>query len=176
MQGLASLFPLLFEIGTNKRTIVGVLLLVLICWPADIQAQLVSWSNPQSDLTVNDVEMAGLLFEYLVLELLVDLEHEYVAVWCDNASTVRWARRMTYSRSKIGHRLVGALMNINEASPLITVSIQGCRNEKANVSSRSFGPGSKTSSANFDDTLHSFLQSFNSHFPLEQSASWQLSG
>ena len=32
MQGLASLFPLLFEIGTNKRTRVRVLLIVLICF------------------------------------------------------------------------------------------------------------------------------------------------
>ena len=146
-------------------------------WPADIQARLVSWSNPQGDLTINDLEMAGLLLEYLVLELLVDLKHEHVAAWCDNTSTVSWARRMTSSRSRIGHRLVRALMmriNVNEASPLVTVSIQGCRNDMADVSSRSFGPNSKTSSANFETTHHSFLQNFNTQFPLEQNASWRL--
>ena len=146
-------------------------------WPADIQARLVSWSNPQGDLTINDLEMAGLLLQYLVLELLVSLLHEHVAAWCDNTSTVSWARRMTSSRSTIGHRLVRALMmriNVNQASPLVTVSIQGCRNDMADVASRSFGQGSTTSSTNFDQSNLSFLQSFNSQFPLEQNASWRL--
>jgi hypothetical protein len=146
-------------------------------WPADIQARLVSWSNPQGDLTINDLEMAGLLLQYLVLEQLVPLKHEHVAAWCDNTSTVSWARRMTSSKSRIGHRLVRALMmriNVNEASPLVTVSIQGIRNAMADVASRSFGPGNKNSSTTFDTPNLAFLQSFNAEFPLEQNASWQL--
>jgi hypothetical protein len=146
-------------------------------WPIDIQTRLVSWSNPKGDLTINDLEMAGLLLQCLVLELFVDLKHEHVAAWCDNTSAVSWARRMTSSKSRIGHRLVRALMmlvNVNEASPLVTVSIQGCRNDMADVASQSFGPGSKTSSTTFDTTDLSFLQSFNAEFPLEQNASWQL--
>jgi hypothetical protein len=146
-------------------------------WPPDIQARLVSWSNPQGDLTINDLEMAGLLLHYLVLELLVDLKHEHVAAWCDNTSTVSWARRMTSSKSKIGHRLVRALMmriNVNEASPLVTVSIAGILNKMADVASRSFGPSSSTSSTNFTSSDASFLHSFNSEFPLEQNASWRL--
>ena len=146
-------------------------------WPADIQARLVSWSNPQGDLTINDLEMAGLLLQHLVLEQLVPLKHEHVAAWCDNTSTVSWARRMTSSKSRIGHRLVRALMmriNVNEASPLVTVSIQGIRNAMADVASRSFGPGNKNSSTTFDTPNLAFLQSFNAEFPLEQNASWQL--
>jgi hypothetical protein len=146
-------------------------------WPADISARLVSWANPTGDLTINDLEMAGLLLQYLVLEHLVPLKHEHVAAWCDNTSTVSWARRMTSSRSRIGHRLVRALMmriNVNESSPLVTVSIQGCRNDMADVASRSFGPTSNTSPTNFELSNLAFLQSFNSQFPLEQDASWQL--
>jgi hypothetical protein len=65
-------------------------------------------------------------------------------------------------------------INVNEASPLVTVSIQGIRNAMADVASRSFGPGNKTSSTNFDTPNLAFLQSFNAEFPLEQNASWQL--
>ena len=132
-----------------------------------------SWSNPQGDLTINDLEMAGLLLHHLVLELLVDLKHEHVAAWCDNTSTVSWARRMTSSKSKIGHRLVRALMmqiNVNEASPLVTVSIAGILNKMADVASRSFGPSSSTLSTNFTSSDPSFLHSFNTEFPLEQNA------
>jgi hypothetical protein len=146
-------------------------------WPADIQARLVSWSNPHGDLTINDLEMAGLLLQYLVVEQLVDLRHEHVAAWCDNTSTVSWARRMTSSRSRIGHRLVRALMmriNVNQASPLVTVSIQGCRNDMADVASRSFGPAGQASATTFESTNLAFLKSFNSQFPLEQGNSWQL--
>jgi hypothetical protein len=64
-------------------------------WPANITAPLISSTNPKGGLTINDLEMAGLLLEYLVLELLMDLEHKHVAAWCDNISTVGWAHCMT---------------------------------------------------------------------------------
>jgi hypothetical protein len=118
--------------------------------------------------------MAGGLLQHLVLEMLVLLKHEHVAAWCDNTSTVSWARRMTSSRSRIGHRLVRALMmriNVNEASPLVTVSIQGCRNDMADVASRSFGPAGKASAATFASSNPSFLNSFNAQFPLDQDDS-----
>jgi hypothetical protein len=117
-----------------------------LAWPADITARLVSRSNPEGDITINDLEMAGLLLQHLVLEMLVLLKHEHVAAWCDNTSTVSWAQRMTSSRSRISHRLVRALMmrinalmmriNVNEASPLVTVSIQGCRNDPSGPPAR----------------------------------------
>jgi hypothetical protein len=145
-----------------------------LAWPANITARLVSRSNPTGDITINDLEMAGLLLQHLVLEMLVLLKHEHVAAWCDITSTVSWARRMTLSRSRIGHRLVRALMmriNVNEASPLVTVSIQGCRNDMADVASRSFGPPGKASAATFASSNSSFLHSFKTHFPLDQDNS-----
>ncbi len=116
--------------------------------------------------------MAGLLLQCFVLEMLVLLKHKCVAAWFDKTSTVSWAQRMTSSLSRTGHRLVRALMmriNVNEASPLVTVSIQGCCDEMADVASRSFGPAGQASAASFA-TSHSFLlQSFNSRFSLEQN-------
>jgi hypothetical protein len=59
-------------------------------------------------------------------------------------------------------------INVNELSPLVTVSIQGCRNDMADVASRLFGPVGRESSTNFDASNLSFLYSFNSQFPLLQ--------
>jgi hypothetical protein len=47
-----------------------------LAWPADITARLVSSADPKGDLTINDLEMAGLLLQYLVLEQLVVLDLE----------------------------------------------------------------------------------------------------
>jgi len=76
-----------------------------ICWPPDI----VELFNQQA-LTVNDLEMAGLLLEYLVLEQIVDsLVHKHAAAWCDNTSTVSWARRLSSSRD---HLLVNVWLEL----------------------------------------------------------------
>jgi hypothetical protein len=110
-------------------------------WPQDIQIRLVSSRNPHGDLTINDLECAGLLLQYLVLEQYVDLTSEHVAAWCDNASTVSWVRRATSSRSLVGQRLIRALMlrlRANRASPLVALSIQGIKNIMADAASRSF--------------------------------------
>ena len=85
----------------------------------------------------------------------MNLKHKHMAASCGNTSTVSWARHMTSSPSKIGHRLVRALMmgiNVSDTSLLMTVSIQGCHKDMADVSSWSFirRPGSKTSSKNFE--------------------------
>jgi hypothetical protein len=65
-------------------------------------------------------------------------------------------------------------INVNEASPLVTVSIQGCRNDMADVASRSFGPAGKASAATFASSNSSFLHSYNTQFPLDQDDSWLL--
>jgi hypothetical protein len=78
-------------------------------WPPDIQAKLVTSTNKDGTVTVNDLEMAGVLLETLVLEHLVqDLRHQHAAAWVDNTSAVSWTTKMRSKRSKIGHRLVRA--------------------------------------------------------------------
>jgi hypothetical protein len=115
--------------------------------------------------------MAGLLLEYLLLEQLVLLKHENIAAWCDSMSTVSWARCITSSRSRIGHRLVRALMmriNVNKSSPLVTVSIQGCRNDMTDVASRSFGQATMDPSTSFEASNLSFFVLSTRNSPLHR--------
>ena len=144
-------------------------------WPDDISARLKSGSNPQGDLTVNDLEMAGLLLHCLVLEQRVpSLEGKHAAAWCDNTSTVSWARRLSCKRSLVGQRLLRALVIRHVAtrsSPLAPWSIAGANNQMADLASRSFRKGGK---GNFLLTDSQLLTKFNSQFPLTQEASWQL--
>ena len=143
-------------------------------WPKYISDQLVSPTNPKGSLTINDLEMAGLLLHYLVLERLADLKHKHAAAWCDNTSTVSWGRRLTSSKSIVGQRLVRALALrhvVTESSPLAPWSIAGANNKMADLASRSFhkaGPDT----FDLDDT--DFLTKFNSDFPLTQGASWRM--
>lgn len=60
-------------------------------FPAHVQARMVSTENPGGTMTNLDLEMAGLLLHWLVLEELVMLRHEPVGAFCDNIPTVAWA-------------------------------------------------------------------------------------
>ena len=126
-------------------------------------------------LTVNDLEMAGLLLQYLVLEQVTEsLKHKHAAAWCDNTSTVSWARRLSSSKSLVGQRLVRALSirhMVTHSSPLAPWSIPGANNNMADLASRSFRKGGK---GNYDLTDAEFLTKFNAVFPLSQDASWHM--
>ena len=72
-------------------------------WPPEVVQRLISPDNPNGDLTINDLEMAGLLLHYLVLERIAPtIKHKHAAAWCDNTSTVSWARCLTSSKSLVG--------------------------------------------------------------------------
>ena len=129
----------------------------------------------QGRLTINDLEMAGLLLHFLVLEQLVDLKHCHTAAWCDNTSAVSWTSRMSSTTSKVGQQLTRALalrMVANESSHLAPLSIAGADNELADLASRSFK--STGTAGNYDLTDLEFLTKFNADFPLQQDASWLL--
>ena len=144
-------------------------------WPPDISQRFQSSHNPEGDLTINDLEMAGLLLHCLVLEQVVpNLENKHAAAWCDNTSTVSWARRLASKRSLVGQRLLRALAirhAATKSSPLAPWSIAGANNHMADLASRSFRRGGK---GNFELTDLELLTMFNSKFPLSQNASWHL--
>ena len=144
-------------------------------WPDDIKAALVTRENPSGTISVSDLEMAGLLLHYLVLEHVVDLCHEHVGAFCDNTPTVSWAAKLASKRSRIAGRLLRALalrQRVQRSSPLITVSIAGVDNDMADASSRSFGGGgSAWAEAGLTDDA--FLLRFNAAFPLPQKNSWR---
>jgi hypothetical protein len=122
-------------------------------------------------LTINDLELAGLVLEWMALEcLLPSLVGVHVAAFCDNTSAVSWSNKLATSTSKAAARLLGRLgMSILEAkaSPLMTLSIKGEQNDMADISSRAFKDGKYFAAA---DDLVSY---FNTHFPLpSQKDSW----
>jgi hypothetical protein len=108
-------------------------------WPPDIQQNIVSFTNPNGSITNSDLEMAGMLAHYLVLEHVVLLRHVHVAAWCDNTPTVSWTNKLSSSRSRTAGCLTRALamcIHANEASPLESVSIAGKHNKMADTASR----------------------------------------
>ena len=141
-----------------------------LAWPPDIVALADS-----GKLTINDLEMAGLLLQYLLLEQLVPLQGVHTAVWCDNTSAVSWTSKMSSSKSVVGQQLTRILairFLANQSSHLAALSIPGALNDLADLASRSFkATGTK---GNYDLSDSAFLTKFNSDFPLQQDKSWLL--
>jgi hypothetical protein len=62
-------------------------------WPPDIKQDLVSFANPKGRLTNSDLEMAGLLTLWLVMEqVCVFQPADHVALFSDNSPTVHWVQ------------------------------------------------------------------------------------
>jgi hypothetical protein len=142
-----------------------------LSFPEDIEKRLVSTSNPDGDITNSDLEMAGVLLQWLVLEQIAttSLEHKHIGIFSDNTPTVAWATRLHSSKSKIAGHLLRALavrQHAHRASPLLTISIAGEENDMADVASRSFRHKS------FTNSNQPFAKIFNSLFPLDQQRCW----
>ena len=57
-------------------------------------------------LSINDLKMASVLLEWLVLEATMpSLHHVQAGIECDNASTVHWTRKFTAKLLCAGHLL-----------------------------------------------------------------------
>jgi len=141
-----------------------------VAWPTTIIDRV-----SDGTLTINDLEMAGLLLQYLLLEQLVPMQHLHTAVWCDNTSAVAWTVKMSSNKSRVGQQLTRALasrMIINRSSHLAALSIAGIDNPMADLASRSFKRTGVQGNYNLTDA--DFLIRFNSDFPLQQDASWRM--
>jgi hypothetical protein len=142
-------------------------------WPQEIQEKFVSTSNPNGTISISDLEMAGVLIGWLVLENIspVPLQHAHIGISCDNTPAVAWASRLASSKSTAGNHLCRALalrQHVHRASPLLTISIAGINNDMADVASRA---AKHTSQSN---SHQDFLSMFSSKFPLPQKHSWHL--
>jgi hypothetical protein len=140
-------------------------------WPDEIRQQLVSATNKTGQVNISNLEMAGVLLAWLVLENIspVCLKHSHVGIFCDNTPAVAWATRLSSSKSAIGGHLCRALalrQHAHRASPILTISIAGIKNDMADVASRA----TKNMSTHKDS--HNFLTLFNKQFPLPQGNSW----
>ena len=137
-------------------------------WPPEVVAEYVS-----SNITINDLEMAGLLLAYMVLEQLVPMPDTHVGLWADNTCCVSWTARMNSGTSKVGQQLTRALafrFCDNKASPLVPMHIAGKDNPLGDLPSRSFKARREAGNFELDDVQ--FLTKFNHDFPLQQETSW----
>lgn len=134
-------------------------------WPEDIREKL-----DANVLTINDLELAAIVLEYLAFEtLLPQLHNTRLGLFCDNTSAVSWGQKAMSSKSIVAGKLLKMLfLRIREkklGKPLIT-NIAGNKNGMADVASRAFKGGE------FQKAHHNLVPYFNSHFPLQQ-ASWE---
>ena len=124
-------------------------------------------------ITINDLEMAGILLQFLVLEGLVPVHHIQSAVWCDNTSAVAWVTKMSSKRSAVGQQLARALalrLVVTQSSHLAPLSIAGKDNHAADLASRSFK--ATGTAGNYELTHSQFFARFSRDFPLTQDGSW----
>ena len=139
-------------------------------WPDDIISNLVTATNPTGTITINDLELAGLVLGWLVLEQSCDdLRFHHVGMFCDNTSAVAWAFKGHSCKSVPAAKLLRLLsvrQRIRQASSLLPISIPGVSNTMADTASRAFKEGQAFQAAN------NLLTYFNSTFPL-QTGSWQ---
>lgn len=145
-----------------------------LAWPDDIKQDLASTSNRSGSITNSDLELAALLFLFLVIEAVVgNLRNKHVALYSDNSPSVHWIQRLAVKNSPAAMQLIRALslrMHITKASPLTTLHIAGERNSMTDVPSRSFGSDPRWHCP----TDAQFLTLYNSLFPLPSQESWNL--
>ena len=154
--GLASIAPLLWQLE----------------WPDDIKSNLITANNRNGSLTMNDLELAGAVLNWLVLECQSDinLQHKHIGVFCDNTSAVAWAQRLRTSKSiPAGRmlRMLGMRIHARQASSLTPLNIAGEENDMADMVSRAFKNGQ------YFHAKNNLTQYFNSNFPLPQRKSWR---
>lgn len=150
-----------------------VLTVFRIEWPEWVKQEVIKTNSGRGGtLTNSDMEMAGLLLLFLVMEEVCDLQPGcHVALFSDNSPNVSWVRKMAAKGSKVADQLLRALslrMKQHNISPLTTLHIPGKKNAMTDIPPRSFGSEKKWHCK----TEHELLTLFNASFPLPSQNSW----
>ena len=111
-------------------------------WPEDIKSRLITWKNPNGDLTINNLELAALVLGWLVIEYTnADLQFKHIGSFCDNTPTVAWATKGHTSKSIAAGRLLRLLLlrqRQRQCSALIPHHLAGEDNKMADIPLRAF--------------------------------------
>lgn len=113
-------------------------------WPETIQNAIITDDNPKGTITISDLELAGVLLHFMVLEQLTlsqpgALRHQTPAIWCDNLSAVAWIYKFRASTSPCASRLLRALagrLRTHQTALINAQHINGRYNILADVASR----------------------------------------
>ena len=101
--------------------------------------------NPNGSVTINDLELAGALLGFLVLESYgVALQYCHPSTFCDNMTTVVWLYKLRNSKSLIaGYWLcfLGLRMHQSKCSSMVPHHIAVEDNIMADIISRAFKHG-----------------------------------
>ena len=139
-------------------------------WPDWVKEQVLKTNaGKNGDLTNSDLEMAGLLLLWLVMEEVCQLKSgTHVVLFSDTLPSVRWVNSLASRNSKVADQLIRALalrLKVAGVSPLSTLHIPGDKNAMTDIPSRSFGSVPKWKCES-DAELCTL---FNSLFPLPQN-------
>ena len=141
-------------------------------WPIEITQDIKTEENLEGRITNSDLEMAGMVMAWLVIEGVGgDLTEKTIALFGDNTPSISWIKRLASPQSRVAEQLVQALalrLKARKACPLVTSHIEGKKNEIADVPSRSFGSNKEWHC----ESNQQFLSLFNSLFPLPNQTSW----
>ena len=113
------------------------------------------------EISVNDLEMAGVLLAWLVFECHMPSLHKLQAgLQCDNTSSVHWTRKYSAKSLIAGHllRALALRQQICCLAPFLVISIEGLLNDMADVASR------YASDKKMQAKAPSLLSYFNTHF------------
>ena len=134
-------------------------------WPPDTKVAINTVDSPMGCIMNSDLEMAGLLLLWLVMEDVCQLQPGcHVALFSDNSPTVSWVKQLALRRSVVAARLLHVLalrLKCKGASPLTPLHVAGCENAMTDIPSRSWGSEPKWLCKL---TLTSFLCT-TKHFP-----------
>jgi hypothetical protein len=141
-------------------------------WPQEIRDELVSDTNPTGSITNSDLEFAGFLLLWLVMEeICPELMHKHVGMWSDNQPTVCWVKRMASKNSFLAKcilQIIALRQKLRQSSPLTPQHIKGDHNSITDIPSRSFGSNPAWHFKTHDE----LLTFFNARFQLPQQTSW----
>lgn len=134
-------------------------------FPPEIQRHLEHQLKGNNNTTNSDLEAFGFVCAFLVLEHHVSVQHQHIALYCDNTPTVSWVRKLSARSARAARlmRILAIRMKAANTSPLLSYSIPGKSNQKADYASRVFF----RSSAGAHD-FNKFVQHFNTHFHCTQ--------
>ncbi len=141
-------------------------------WPKDIKRDINSVLNLAGRITNSDLEMAGLVLLWIIIEgVCPDLREKRVTLFSDNSPTVSWVTCFASRRSVVAEHLVQVLalcLKTMHACPLTPLHIEGVQNAIADVPSQSFG-SNLAWTCKSDSEL---LTLFNTCFPFPSKQSW----
>lgn len=109
-------------------------------WPDDTKKEINSEYNPKGKLTNLDLECAGLLLLWLVIENVCKITPG--VFFSDNQPTVSWVEQLASKSSQVAGQLLRALalqLKQKEAAPLTPFHIRGVENAITDIPLRSFG-------------------------------------